>query len=167
MCCIYCILIQYGINYEQGFDWFDQGMQFFDFGYYGFVNGEMVGCVDKQYVVVVVFGVIECGCGNCCWFLVVVGWEEVDVSLCCDGFQLFNGGGMIDVVVDYQYFFFLVFFELFVQFGGGGGFVCVLKVGYEDDGWWLGGKVEGVGGVVYEFGQFFVYYVDQCLVWGQ
>ncbi|MNR78171.1 hypothetical protein D3C72_88570 [compost metagenome] len=161
------ILPQHRIDHEQGFYRFDGGVQGFDFQHHRFVDTKATGGIDDQDVVVMTFGVIQCGQCDVDWLVAGLRREEVGTDLSGDGFQLADSGRTVNVSGNGQDFFLLLLAQVLRQLTDGGGFTGTLQTGHQDDGGRLGREIE-LGCFrpqicTHDGGQFTLYYADQCL----
>lgn len=127
----------------------------------------MIGGIYQQYVVEFEFCFFQCCVDDINWFLFNIRWEEIDVDLFGQGFQLFDCCWVVNVCGNDQYFFFVFFVQEFFQFIDVGGFISILQVCYQYYGWWLCCQVECLVFFVYCCYQFVVDDFDEFLIWGQ
>jgi hypothetical protein len=124
---------------------------------------EAAGGVDEDHVVVMPLGVVQRGGGNVGRLLLAGRREKVYPGLGRNGFQLFDGGGAIDVATDGQHLLLLPLLEPLAELGRGGGLAGALQAGHQDHRRRLGGEVEPGTGAAHQFGEFAMDDADQCL----
>ena len=157
------ILTLHGVDNKQGLDRVEHGVQLFNLGHQGFVDGQAAGGVDQQHIKIVAFGVVKSGACNVDGFLLRCAGKPFSASLGGDSFELLNGGGAVNVARDGQHFFLALFNQVLGQFGGGGGFACALQASHQNHGGGLGCEVDVAHTFAHGGGELFADDADQHL----
>lgn len=96
-CQIDCVLIGQIVGYQDDFMWIGGGFDVGYFYYQWFIDVDVVGGVEQDYIIIVEFcggyGVV----GDFDWVLVFDDWQGIDFVLFIQNFQLFLGGWMVGV----------------------------------------------------------------------
>ena len=105
-------------------------MQGADFLHHRLINPQTPGGIDDQYIMVVLFRVIEGSERDVNWLVGRAGGEKISTDLRGDGLQLPYGRGTINVGGDSEYFFLFLFLQKFGKLADSRGFAGALQAGH-------------------------------------